>query len=299
MKKLYLLTAICVSVAVMLSCSNTPHVELDVVLAQRVYSVEYPENEKFEFRPEEWQRRSFPDSFYKDNNVIISLQRIYTDNDWLVSIEDNKVMVAERTNYYRNRFRFDVYDGYFVNTYEYSAEVEGSLEFIGNDGVSYIVLETDPDADIHSLLFRVNPRHMFSVNGNIFLFEGISSRWGSGTRGNLYRIEKTDGRWQAVHELDLGGYPITFTFDGEYIYVAVYLPWWDYNYFDGYPYGATEIIRIGILAEALEIERLAFVPHELWSLSMVKQGDTVYVGLGYGVVTVNLSDGSSQFYTKG
>ena len=224
-------------------------------------NIEKLKTDKFEFVEKEWQKRKHPDN---EEYEKVNLVDMYPDNHWNVFIENNHVMVSKIFNYY-NKFKFDVDNGYFISDYFNSKKlksISGKLNFIGNDDMSYSVLE------------YINPISMFSIDGEVYLIEGTHNR-ASGI-GNLYKIEeegyydefdKHIMEWRADKLIKLNGYPIAFFIDNSDIYIIILLPSWGQ--------GISEIIKISIKdsmrSNYLETETLIKIPYDLLGVtSMVK-----------------------------
>ena len=170
-KKLYVFVLF-LSVLILAACQQTDGsnervaasdiVDISVILSRGIDPVrgEQPESEKFEFIASEWQKREVPNDvgFLGIGGPCIS--EIFPNNSWNVHIVDDRVMVSKSVNRF-NRFRFDLESGYFIS--ENFGRHGGQIEFVGEDGERYTVVEC-------------NPRSMFSVNGAVYLIEGSHHR---------------------------------------------------------------------------------------------------------------------------
>ena len=297
MKKIYLLVFICLCICVIFSCQSIKNKEdsklnVEVILSQPidpVAGIEKPETEKFEFTPKEWQKRKLLSS--TDKNLF----ELYPDNDWNVSIENDKIMVSKLVNRY-NKFKFNV-DGkkYFTSgnfVSENLGEFGGKIDFIGDDGISYTVL-------------KCSPISMFSIDGDIYLIEGSNNR--SMGIGNLYKIDvgyyKDENnvyvpKWKADKLIKLNGYPSGFCINNTDIYITIVLP----NQGEDY---VSEIVKISLkdslnsIDKYMEIKKLMTISNtSISGNSMVEKDDIVYIGLTYGLMTVNLNNKKIQLYTK-
>jgi len=201
------------------------------------------------------------------------LDNFYYEDDWIIWLEEDKIMVSENPIY--NEFIFDVDDGYFIS--ENMGEFGGTVDFFGNDGTNYTVLEC-------------NPHFMFSIDDKIYLFEGSTHVH---TRGSFYTLKKEKDKWEEDRRYDLGGLPASFAvYNGE-IYVIVYkVPGIDWT--NAYH----ELLKITIQEDDAEIQTLLSSNKIYHPNSMAIKDNMLYISLSGVIETINLKNYQIRYYVK-
>ena len=189
-------------------------------------------------------------------------------------MENNNIMVVPAV--YSKSFRFDTDDGYFLS--ENNGEFGGKIDFIGNNGVSYTVLER-------------NPHYMFSINDDIYVLGGLAHM--TFAVGYIWKLSNINGKWEEEREVELGGDPQVYTIYKGEIYIIVYTRAYD-NPGD---LGMSELIKVTIAEENIEVQQLVKTI-TLPTNSMIAKDHMLYVGLRGGLAIVNLKNNNIRFYTK-
>ena len=277
MKKIHSMIMIIVIIFISVSCNRSESnddVIFDVKLSYGIDIVSGNEEdallaERFEFNKKDWKEKKLTEKSIKEMPF----------DYWDVYLENDKVMVA--TALYYNRFRFDTDNGYFLS--KNCGEHGGKIDFIGNDGTSYTIL-------------NCNPLHMFSINGDIYLLEGLLHM--STTRGSLYKLTNTEEKWEGKKIADIGGKPIAFTIDKGNIYIIADSI--NFEYEEGrflYDERDYKILKVLISEEDTEVQILTRAI-TLYANSMVKKDNMLYIGLTVGLATVDLNNNKVRFYVK-
>ena len=232
--------------------------------------------EKFEFVKSEWDEIILEEgteyNLY-DKNIL-----------WGVKLENDKIMVsAAHKIYWYGDVRFDVEDGYFFGEMVDNVTLEGEeyigkLDFIGNDGTSYTVVEC-------------NPRYMFSIGDDIYLLEG---RWVLYPSGHLYKLGKIDGKWTVEKAIDLEGYAYGCVMvDDKDIYIMVT------------PHDETssmltaKIVKFSTKDDEMEMQKLLRTTTLYKASSIAIKDNVLYLGMVDSIATVDLNNNSEiKFYVK-
>jgi hypothetical protein len=218
--------------------------------------------EKFEFKKSEWEE-------------IEDIEKNSQDgNSWRTYLENNKIMVSSQQYISSLEFRFDVDNGYFIS--ENNGEFGGKIDFIGNDGASYTVVEC-------------YPKEMFSINDDIYLLSGLTFG------GSLYKIINIDGRWDVKKEVDLGGSPYTYMIDKNDIYMIIYTK--NYDFETGIETRYSKIIKISTVNNNIEVQNLIDTI-VLFANTMVKEDNILYIGIDGSIAIIDLNNNEIKFYTK-
>jgi len=272
MKKLYLQIMIVIIIFIVISCEQLPSDD-NIHIIKSSYPIELMdianinENfEEFEFVKKDWQ----------EHKEIIEDDWNYDRISWDVSLRDDKIIVS--TELYYKRFRFDLDNGYFIS--ENIGEFGGKIDFVDNDGTIYTIVSD------------CNPIYMFSINDDIYILEGLFHI--SLVRGNIYKLNNVDGKWEVEKIIDLGGIPRAYTIDKNnvYIFTTVKVDENDNGY-----YCISKILKLTISEEDIEIHPVTETSL-LFSNSMVKKGNELYIGAKGGLAIVNLNNNKIKFYTK-
>ena len=225
------------------------------------------ENKSLEFNMDEWME--------VDGITMSGV------DGWYLSLNNNKIMVSEFNNYKMGEFffSFEISGGRFVG--ENEGEWGGRLSYKDDSGGMY------------ELLSYNNPTGMFSVNGNIYVFD----RWSHSDygKGSIHKLINNKGIWEAGETITLNGTPYAFFIEENMVYSIIFFtdpPYFTYN---------ISIIKITVGESGLKIEEIAKKTYDLLAVrftSMVKSDKKLYIGLFGGIAIFDLDSHELKFYNK-